>query len=176
MDIITHPVFIATAIMLVIIFTGAYFQAKKNRKDLENKAVRMTPNLTQKKSADSVNRAWKISSYGMKLIGLLMFIPPIFLLKRTSFSNFYLVYGLVNVLIGVAYFVLSKKVKEQSSKALKIGIIIWIIVILDSIISLIITRNPLLLLSLLVKFALLLLLLTPLESIQDAIKKIQERK
>lgn len=150
---------IGISLMLIVIFTAAYFQIKQNRKNIN------ATNDTSEKATGGIkinlNKSWKEASVVSLIAGIYQTVSMLPLILSTPKILLVQLIFLANVLIGLGFIVLSFYIKKLNKTALISGIILSLIWIADSVYSMIASHNIILLVWVIIKFIVLYFLIQP---------------
>jgi len=127
---------------------------------------------SMEQNATSSQQGFKTASLLMLIVGLINFALAVMLYNAQEFISWQFV---LTILFAFILIGLSFPVRNHNFLALKIILVIWIAIMVEELTMLIITRNPLFVVSILYKLAILVFLVAPLPSVQAEVEKVKRK-
>lgn len=126
--------------------------------------------------AEKLSSQWEDAYRATQIAGLLLIVIPILNLSKVYSDLMALYISLVYGGFGILFLLLSKKIKNHNEKILTLLTYIWGVMIVDSLFSLLTTKNIYSLLAITARIIIFVYLLTPNKKIQDEMIKLKEKK
>lgn len=123
-----------------------------------------------------LKKEWKDAAGATKIGALFLIIIPFMSLNQIQANQKIFYISIAYGCVGVLLFFLSKRIEMGNEKILRVVSYIWVIMILDSLTSLLITRNLYILLILVARIIILVYLLTPNKKVQEEVAKLKAKK
>jgi len=124
----------------------------------------------------NIKDKWINASRATILAGIILLLSPFMALKTASINPFLFYFSLIYGGIGILFFFLSKKIRNENHRALTIVTWIWGLLILDTLIGLIATQNWYSMYSVVIRIIILVYMITPNKKIQAEVEKLQAKK
>lgn len=149
---------VGIVLVLAVMFIGAYFQIKQNKKG-EKKEKEGLKILPKQITNFNIDKAWKEASMVTLIAGLYQTIVFASLMNRISDKALFSFIAVIAT--GILFIILSFFIKKHHKIALALAILILLMWIMESVYILVITKNLIVLIGIFVKLIILFFIIQP---------------